>query len=96
MDVRIKMDSNYKNFMYFLIAISFPISILLKKFTRNISSVTSNHSKFFRFPYDLQTKERKALLPHVWICSVHYPLVLNPTVNIIELGRINTPMRATT
>ena len=32
----------------------------------------------------------------VHICSVHHLLVLNPTVNILELGRISTLMRATT
>jgi len=34
-------------------------------------------------------------LTNDWVCSVHHPLVFNPTVNILQLGRINTLMRAT-
>jgi hypothetical protein len=51
--------------------------------------------KFFRFPCDLQTNEPLRLFKNAWICSEHHLLVVNPTVNILELGGINTLMRAT-
>ena len=65
-DVKIKEDSDFMNWIYFLIAVSF---LFQKNFIQQIHAKYSfghlNPCVFFHFPYDLQTKERKALLTQV-------------------------------
>ena len=91
--ILINVDTNL-NELYCSIIYIFLISILLNKFTRKISSGNWNDATFFAFLW-FANKRTISFIVASLICSVYQPSVLNPTVKILELGRINFLPRTT-
>ena len=96
MDVKMKEDFDYINCIYFLIAISFHIqNYFIEQIYAKYPFDRSNLCHVYPLSLWLANKGTKSFIDASLICSVYQPSVLNPTVNIIALGRINILPRAT-
>jgi hypothetical protein len=94
-DVKIKEDSGFMNWIYFLIAVSF---LFQKNFIQQIHAKYSfghlNPCRVFPLSLWFANKGTKSFIDTGLNMFCEPSLVLNQTVNILELGRINTLMRA--
>jgi len=96
MDVKLKEGSDYKNCTNFLTAVSFHFQYAF--YWTNLREISLRAiemmPRFFAFLW-FANKRTINFIDTSLICSVYQPLVLNTTVNILELGRINILPRAT-